>query len=242
MQIPYELKQTTYEIPVLKKTITLETIANLDAAVDLLFKHLENISDSKESERLLNEHAPYFGCLWPSACVLAGELAKRFAKHLDKHLSHAPSSESLRVLELGCGLALPSFVSASFGHSTLATDFNASVPVFLEKNLELNPWAKLHLKYQSFRWNDESTFKALENFKPDLIVGSDLLYEKEQPEQLSQALKNLAPRSTTILITDPRRPYLNSFCDEMKRQGFHLKQTAVYFHQTVLELLEFSNH
>src|SRR3954453_7152102 len=69
---------------------------------------------------------PYWARPWPSGVGLAGAL------HDD------PPAPGLRVLELGCGLALPSVSAARSGASVLATDGSTDAVAFAAHVLALN--------------------------------------------------------------------------------------------------------
>src|SRR5262249_32627489 len=82
----------------------------------------------RDSEALLDEHAfehdeflPYWAELWPSGVALASAVS-RLVVH------------GLRVLELGCGLALPSITAARRGARVLATDWSAEAVALAEWN------------------------------------------------------------------------------------------------------------
>src|SRR3954451_8642651 len=73
----------------------------------------------RDSESLLDEHAfdaeeylPYWAEMWPSSIALARTVAAR-------------GLGGRRVVELGCGLGLPSIVAALGGARVLATDWSA---------------------------------------------------------------------------------------------------------------------
>ena len=73
----------------------------------------------RDAEALLDDHAfeheeylPYWAELWPSGVALARRVAVR-------------SLRGARVLELGCGLGLPSLAAALAGGRVLATDWSA---------------------------------------------------------------------------------------------------------------------
>ena len=72
----------------------------------------------RDAEALLDERAfeheeflPYWAELWPSGVALARRVAARALK-------------GARVLELGCGLGLPSLAAALAGGRVLATDWS----------------------------------------------------------------------------------------------------------------------
>src|SRR5688572_26767017 len=68
---------------------------------------------------------PYWGRVWVSSVALAETLATT-------QLSGA------RVLELGCGLGIPSIIAARRGATVLATDGSPDAVVFAAHNLALN--------------------------------------------------------------------------------------------------------
>ena len=84
----------------------------------------------RDADALLDEHAfeheeylPYWAELWPSGVALARRLAVR-------------SLRGARVLELGCGLGLPSLAAALAGGRVLATDWSPQAIELLEDNAE----------------------------------------------------------------------------------------------------------
>src|SRR5438067_11080044 len=90
----------------------------------------------RDAESLLDEQAftdsdefiPYWADLWPSAQLLARTLASR-------------SLRGARVLELGCGLGLPSLAAAMAGGRVLATDWAPDAIAAAELNARRKPLA-----------------------------------------------------------------------------------------------------
>lgn len=180
-------------------TIELETIADLNETIDRLFEELERTGDGK----LLEELCPYFGTVWPSARALSEWVVEK-----------AESLKGKRVLEAGCGLALPSLVAAKIGARVLATDFHPDVPKFLARNLAHN---SLELEYRAIDWR-ASKVEMGELF--DFVIGSDVLYERQHAIELAQTVSKLVAPLGEVWIADPARPYLQGFADEMERLGF----------------------
>src|SRR3954468_1078754 len=86
----------------------------------------------RDSEALLDEHAfetdeflPYWAELWPSGVALARAISARALK-------------GARVVELGCGLGLPSLAAARAGGRVLATDWAAPAIELVERNAARN--------------------------------------------------------------------------------------------------------
>src|SRR6185503_9525880 len=79
----------------------------------------EELIDERDYER--DERLPYWAELWPSARPLAEALA-------------AMPLEGVSVLELGCGLGLPSIVAAGRGARVVATDWYADALQAVARN------------------------------------------------------------------------------------------------------------
>ena len=82
-------------------------------------------------EELLDEEAfehdeflPYWAELWPAASALAAALPADL--------------DGVRVVELGCGLGVPSLVAAAAGREVVATDWAADAIDLLRQNAERN--------------------------------------------------------------------------------------------------------
>ncbi len=166
--------------------LRLECIVDLDSAIDGMFAELETLG----SPNLLEELCPYFGTVWPSARVLARWV-----------LAQGEAFQGKTVLELGCGLALPSFAAAAMGAHVTATDSHPDVERFLRRNLELNPGNSIDYRQQDWRKPDG----ALTRY--DWVIGSDILYEKYQAAALIGFLKNILVPGGCAVFLDPKRAY-----------------------------------
>lgn len=183
------------------RTYVFDSLQDLDRSFDDAFAVL----DARGEAHLLEELCPYFGVLWPSAVVLAKLLAER-------------PMNGQRVLEIGCGLALPSMVAAAAGAIVLATDTHPATKIFLEHNLQLNE-LESHVGFLKLDWRNFDR-NSIGEF--DLIIGSDLLYDLKQPLILANFLVALKCPKTEIIIVDPDRPYRQDFCNAMQEKGVEL--------------------
>jgi predicted nicotinamide N-methyase len=111
----------------------------------------------------------------------------------------------LTVLELGCGLALPSIVAAVSGARVLATDWSPDALAYAGRNARANG-AKLATACVA--WAEPAELVGRGPF--DLVLAADVLYERRNTEQLLALLPRLAPE---VLLADPGRPALPAFLD-----------------------------
>ena len=151
---------------------------------------------------------PLFGQVWPSAQKLAD-------------LMQTYEIGGLRILEIGCGLALASLViHRRFGNVT-ASDCHPLTEAFLQINLGLN--ALPALKYGTGNWGRDNPL--LGAF--DLIIGSDVLYERSHPAQLADFIQLHAAPKTEVLIIDPNRSNRSAFHRAMALNGFAHTETMI---------------
>ena len=138
------------------------------------------------------EFLPYWAELWPSGVALAGHVA-------------GLELEGRRVLELGCGLGLPSLAAALRGADVLATDWAEDAVALLRENARRNGVA---LRVGRVRWDEPAPL--LREAPWELVLGADLLYESRNAEQLAALLPRLGGE---VLLAEPGRPYARSFLE-----------------------------
>lgn len=151
---------------------------------------------------------PLFGQVWPSARVLALAMT-----------THA--IEGKRILEIGAGLALASLVLHRRGGDVTVTDWHPLTETFLNTNLQANGLAPLPYHAGNWAVDDADGASGLGRF--DLIVGSDVLYERQQPEQLARFIHQHATPGAEVLIVDPDRANRSAFCKAMAALGYRLR-------------------
>lgn len=128
---------------------------------------------------------PYWSVLWRSGVALAREL-------------DGVALRGRRVVELGCGLALPSIVAARAGATALATDACAEALELAALNAEAND---VHIETAVADWTDPGELLELGRF--DLVLAADVLYESASVDPLLSLLPRLA---NEVWLADPGRP------------------------------------
>jgi len=137
-----------------------------------------------------DEFLPYWAELWPSSLALACAVDAR-------------RPDGLAVVELGCGLALPSIVAALGGARVLATDWSPDALAYAQRNARANG---AELETAHVAWADAEALVAAGPF--DFVLAADVLYEERNAAQLLGLLPRLGGE---VLLADPGRPALPGF-------------------------------
>ncbi len=207
---PYRLRVETISIGAL--SLELECLENLEQTIDAFFSEYEKTGE----EALFEDLCPYFGVPWPAGVALAKLVYEERERFRGK-----------RVLELGCGLAIPSLVLGSCRISVTATDLHPDVPVFLARNCSRNKIGSLQFQNIDWRVPGEERW--------DIILASDVLYDKLQPAALLSFLNCQLADGGSILLADPGRPYWESFVKTMRLSGWSCAEElrdSVFFLRT----------
>lgn len=163
---------------------------------------------------------PLFGLVWPSSVYLAERLLQR------------PLDPDERILEIGCGLALPTLVGRRRGARVTASDRHPMTRPFLEANAQLNDIGPV--KYRHGQWGLEGNVCIKDtgaeplSARYDLIIGSDLLYDRDAPAELAYFVDDHAEARAEVWIIDPDRGHRPAFTRQMALYGFELvEQTRI---------------
>ena len=168
----------------------------------------------RDRDALLSEEAfeheeflPYWAELWPSALALARVVARR-------------PLTGRRVIELGCGLGLPSIAAALAGGRVLATDWSPASVAMTARNAERND---AQLDARVFRWDAPP-----EPLGPPwpLVLASDVLYEARNGEQLLALLPRLTAAGGEVWLADPGRMTTAGFLDPAAAIVAHRRDPA----------------
>jgi predicted nicotinamide N-methyase len=152
-----------------------------------------------------------FGVLWPSGQQLA------------QHMAQRPLKTGERVLEIGCGLALASLVGHRRGIDVTASDQHPLAEDFLLANLALNNLPPLPYRRGDWAQLDPSSIEG----RFDLIMGSDVLYERDDGGILPRFIEHHAQASAEVLIVDPDRGNRAAFNRRMAAMGFEVEQISL---------------
>ena len=145
---------------------------------------------------------PYWSVLWRSGTALARELG-------------GESLGGKRVVELGCGLAVPSLAAARAGATVLATDEDPEAIELSVRNAELNG---LEIDATVVDWTSPAAIDELAARGPfDLVLAADVLYERPTVARMLALLPRLAP---SAWLADPSRPTAEVFLEQARERGW----------------------
>jgi predicted nicotinamide N-methyase len=150
-----------------------------------------------------DEFLPYWAELWPSGLALA-------------HRVQEVPLAGKTVLELGCGLGLPSLVASLGGAEVVATDWAPEALELLRRNARRNGAA---LTTALGDWRDPTQLPA-GGF--DLVLAADVLYEARYAASLLAALDRTVGMPGRVLVADPGRRHASSFFDGAEREGWRV--------------------
>jgi predicted nicotinamide N-methyase len=141
--------------------------------------------------------APYWAVLWRSGVALAREL-------------DGVALRGLRVVELGCGLAVPSLAAARAGATVLATDACAEALALVARNATAND---VRIETAIVDWTKPDALVTRAPF--DIVLAADVLYEHASVAQLLSLLPRLAGQAW---LADPGRPAAEAFVEQAGRR------------------------
>ena len=187
----YEVETTRYQIG----TVSYEIRALRDR------RQFSDPDGCAERIGISSASWPLFGVVWPAGLALAEEMS-RFPI-AGKH-----------ILEVGCGIGLPSLVLQQRGANITACDYHPLAEEFLRQNTELN--GLVPIPFFNASWLNP----VVELGRFDLIIGSDVLYERNHPALLAGFLADHARPICQILLADPGRHRCGEMSAKLTAQGY----------------------
>ncbi|MEY2655816.1 MAG: hypothetical protein RLZZ524_2844 [Pseudomonadota bacterium] len=164
---------------------------------------------------------PLFGLVWPSSQELASVVARR------------PVQPDEGILEIGCGLALASMVCHRRGAQVTASDCHPLAQQFLDENVRLNGMAPMRYRHGDWAAVQDADLtptcaqgSRLQG-RFELIMGSDVLYERDDGGVLAAFIERHAAAAGEVLIVDPNRSNRSPFHRRMDAMGYDLDETVL---------------
>lgn len=185
--------------------LDIECIEDFEAAVTVF---TDRALALRVSDATYEDLCPMFGAMWPAARALAERVARTELTDVD-------------VLELGCGLALPSLVAAKRGARAIATDQHPGTEYLLQRNQHRNG---VNVRYARFDWRGPS---PLPERSFPVVMASDVLYSSTMGPLLLDAVERFLAPGGTAWVADPGRPWLEDFAALAETQGFTVESDVL---------------
>lgn len=195
----FKTQQTTFAYKDVKLQVT--TVTNFDELYEAL------IQKGLQHEDVADERIPYWAELWPSAIGMS--------KYL---IDNSELLSGKKTIEIGAGLGLPAMVAANFGATVLCTDYLADAVDFSKKNAAQNNI--LSIDFATFDWRNCNNTEQY-----DIIIASDVAYERKMLAPLLTAYKKLSHEDSIILMSDPNRYIATDFFSQLTAAGFYFEKT-----------------
>ena len=186
-ELTRRFRTTTRPLEIAGRTIDLLMPANADELIS-------------EADFVRDERLPYWADLWPSARILAEELA-------------VMRLSGQRVLELGCGLGVVAIGAVWGGADVTATDYYEEATLFAGLNVTAATGKTISTRMVN--WVDMP--KDLGKF--DVVLASDVLYEHRYASLVADAVVATLVRGGEAIVADPGRIALQEFLDECTARG-----------------------
>ena len=195
----YQLRELSLNIS--GEQFELLTVSSID---DLLE---ELLARGDEDEAVKDERIPYWADIWHSSIGLAA------------HILESPFVRpGIKVLEIGCGLALSGIAAGRKGAGVILSDY---LPEALEMAELL--WLKNNeqdVQTQIIDWRYPPS-----DIKVDLLLAADVAYERRNFDPLMNAFQHLLKPGGKIWLSEPGRPIAKRFLDDFERKGFWVEKS-----------------
>ena len=167
----------------------------------------------REEDFVKDERLPYWADIWPSSTVLATHMVG---------LRKSGIRRNRKGLELGCGVGLVTTAAMIADYDMLATDYYTDALAFTRANA----WRETR-KSPEARMIDWRAFPdEVRGF--DLILASDVLYEKEYARLLPGIFKRALAPGGMVIVADPGRIGVPEFIDECRTQGLEIRSKVTH--------------
>jgi predicted nicotinamide N-methyase len=161
-----------------------------------------------------DDHAPYWSEFWPSAPALA------------QFISREVNLEGKNTIELGCGMGLAGIVAHRRGAKVVLSDVEEDALRLAELNwivnfMDLPAVARLDWASASL-WGCNPAL----NQKFEIILASDVAYEKRLFWPLIDTFQQLLVPGGEIFLSEPNRPIAAEFFKMLNDNGFEYRKFA----------------
>jgi ETFB lysine methyltransferase len=168
----------------------------------------------REEDFVMDERLPYWADIWPASTILARHFIELSKSTRPRHPG--------RGLELGCGVGLVTTAAMIAGYDMIASDYYTDALAFTRANAFRNTGRSPQAPMIDWRH-----FPAELN-GIDLILASDVLYEKEYARLLPGIFKETLAPGGMAIVADPGRVGVPEFLDQCKSVGLLIRSKKTH--------------
>ena len=156
--------------------------------------------DSKNLQEAWNNGGltdfPYWGKCWPAAIALSEFITKNSSLIQDK-----------LVLELACGLGLPSLVASHCASQVISSDYLSEPLLCVQASAKENKFKNIETRI--IDWN-----RLPIDLSTDVLLLSDINYDPATFEMLNKLMYQFLTNGSTILLSTPQRIMAKPFIEK----------------------------
>ena len=146
----------------------------------------------------LLDRFPLWPKIWEASAILALKMAA------------LPPDPNKKILEIGAGLGVAGLCAARMGHKITITEYNPDALNFIWANAEVN-----RIREPDIRKLDWNKPDIQERF--DLIIGSEVVFKKEDIPGLLMLFQHFLKPGGTIILAEGMRKTSFLFIKEMEK-------------------------
>jgi methyltransferase-like protein 23 len=152
---------------------------------------------------------PYWAKIWPAAYAMSEFLTV-----------HPHYLKNKKVLELACGLALPSLIAAKYANRVCSSDCAADAVEIVQQSVEYNGFQ--NISTAMLNWE-----QLPPGINADILLLSDINYEPAKFNALYNMLSAFLNNGTTIILSTPQRLMAKPFIERLLPYVIQQEDTVV---------------
>jgi len=208
-RVEREFATATEDVRVGPVALAFTRVRDPDAVLDAVCAQEER---SRHGERPRRElRMPYWAAVWESALGVG--------HHLVDHADDLGLAAGAACLDLGCGMGLAGMFLAALGGRVTLADVETAALLFARLNTL--PWRD-RCRVRRVDWQRDALADRF-----DLIVGSDVLYDRQQWDFLDPFWRRHLTGGGRVLLGEPGRPKAVEFPDWAAARGWAVTRQAI---------------
>jgi predicted nicotinamide N-methyase len=190
--------------------------------LDILIPDPQHVKNKYENDQLsgVESEFPFWSKVWPSAIALTLFIE-----------NNSSFFDGRKVIELGAGLAIPSFVASRYASVVLTTDYLEDAVELMNENIGAQKLK--NVTAEKLDWN-----QLPDDISADLIIMSDLNYSPPAFDKLFTVIQKFLLAGSTIVLATPQRLMAKSFIESLMLYIRHRETVTISDADILLVILK----